>query len=255
MDSHGHENLCKQFGSGKVRSLGWQIECPASCVLPDTVVHPSLVASHLLHRLEAVRYASTRFTFQPAPSDVELLDQQVSNVALRLEQLPEDLRTAAVPDTLLAWHLAALLTALCWDGRNAPDPVQASCCVQLGVVLAEYAVAQHLHHFRQTFLADHPGLLEGLDRRMARLLPGHPCGVRELQRKFRGVRKDECLASLNKLVTLGLAEECAPRRFRQMPPSPPSLKLSDFLSAYALKTETAADGCAQGTDSTDIFPG
>ncbi|MEO5715728.1 MAG: hypothetical protein ABIT37_19770 [Luteolibacter sp.] len=255
IDSTGLGKLWQQLGSQQVRCLGWQVECPASTVLPDTIVHPSLAASHLLRRLEVVRFGSTRFTFYAAPSDIELLNQQVSNVALRLEQLPEDLRAAAVPDTLLAWHLAALLSALCWDGRNAPDPQQVSWCVQLAVVLAEYVVAQHLHHFRQTFLADHPALLEGLDRRMARLLPGHPCGVRELQRKFHGVNKDECLASLNKLVALGLAEECAPGRFRQMPPSPPSLRLSDFLSVYGLETETAADGCAARTDNTDTFPG
>lgn len=249
--SLGQEKLSKQIGPRKARSLGWQIDCPASIILPDTVVHPSLVASHVFQRLEVVRFAKTRFMFKPGPSDVKLLNQQASNLGLRLKQFPDDLRTIAVPDTLLAWHLAALFAALCWDGRNVTDPQQVSRCAELGVVLAEYVVVQHLHHFRRTFLPDHPELLEGIDRRMARLLPGHPCGVREMQRKFHGLKKDECLTSLHKLMVLGLAEESAPGRFRKMPLPQPSLRLSDFLSAYSQNLGTGCHSSVSPTDGTD----
>ena len=243
--------LSKRIGPESVACLGWQIEVPASAALVDNVVHPGLAASHLLRRLEVIRFGRTRFTFEPGPDDAALLGQQVANLALRLQLLPEGLRTSAVPDCMLSWHLAALLSALCWDGRNAPDPPKVTQCSALAVVLAEYLVHQHLHQFRQTFLADHPGLLEGIDRRMARLLPGHPCGHRDMQRRFRSLSKDQCLASLNRLLALGLAEECAPGRFRRMPPSQPGLRLSDFLSEYGHNSETAHDSTAARTDSTD----
>ena len=230
------EEILKSLGPDDSHHLGWILGCSGTANSSSDTVEPNSISRCLLERLELLRFAKSLPVFKPSPEDVQLLNQQVENLGLRLEMLPEAQRAVAVPDRFLAWHLSGLLAAICGPGNGTHDPIAIKQCTTVGVTVAEYVVQNHLHTFRNRFPADRDLPLSGIDLRTFRFLGDQPGSVREMQRRFRGVNKQACLSILRKLTHLGLADLCDNGRFRKSPPPLVQLKLSDFLSESGLKS-------------------
>lgn len=221
--------LVREAGADLHR-LGLVIDCPATGFNPDLHADPKVTAASLLSLLESARFGSIRYALQPCDQARELLHMQAAQIPALMAKLPEAQRAQALPDRHLAWHLAALLAALCCEDTGVDATIAVYEATKLGVALAAWAIHQHLHHFRHTLPADDQGPFTGQDLHVLRFLTAVPAPVRQFQRRLRSVDKESCLRSLRRALNAGLAIETEPGRFSAQPP--PGQGLSDFLSEF-----------------------
>lgn len=243
---HDFKMLVQEAG-GELPKLGVIIECPARSFLPDDTMVTKVAAAAMVQRLEAARFGSIRFQFRPTDEARCLLGRQAGQTRALLAHVPAASGLQALPDPDLAWHLSALLAALC--SGQGPEAEQTMHATSLGTALASWAIAQHIHHVRHAFPTDHLGPFEGQDLRVLRFLGDVPSTVRDIQRRFREVNKASCLRSLRRAVAADLALEPQPERFAAVPV--PGHQLSDFDPAFDPATACQAAGDPQFPDNTD----
>ncbi len=244
--SHDFKKLVQEAGR-ELPKLGVIIECPARSFLPDDTMVAKVAAAAMVQRLEAARFGSIRYQFRPTDEARCLLGRQAGQTRALLDQVPATTRTQALPDPHLAWHLSALLAALC--SGSGPEGQQTLHATSLGTALASWAIEQHIHHVRHAFPGDHLGPFEGQDLRVLRFLGDQPSTVRDIQRRFREVNKASCLMSLRRAVAAGLALEPQPERFAAVPV--PGHELSDFDPSPDPETACQSASDPQFTDNTD----
>jgi hypothetical protein len=245
------KSLTKMAGSGYLPDLGWILSCPATTFSHEGTVPSRPAAVTLLQRLEAARFRSIQFAYHPSTGSKALLDWHAGETEKLLATLPDSQRDGALPDPYIAWHLSAILTALCCEGEGAEldsSIYQATC---VGVLLASWLVRQHVYHFRHAYPADESGLFTGQDLRVLRFLGLEPVTVRSIQRRLRGVSAESCLASLRRAVSAGLAVENEFGRFGAFRPPPLDLTMSEFLSAFGPLDAFPPASETFGTDGTD----
>jgi hypothetical protein len=244
--NHDFRLLVQEVGR-ELPGLGVIIECPARSFLPDDSMVAKVAAAAMVQRLEAARFGSIRYQFRPSEEAKCLLGRQAEQTRALLAHVPAASGLQALPDPDLAWHLSALLAALC--SGNGPEAEQTMHATSLGTALASWAIEQHIHHVRHAFPGDHLGPFEGQDLRVLRFLGDVPSTVRDIQRRFREVNKASCLRSLRRAVAAGLALEPQPERFAAVPV--PGHQLSDFDPAFDPATACQAASDPQFTDNTD----
>jgi len=226
------KTLVREAGMSDLAKLGLVIGCPATRFNPEIQTVPGLAAAQIISRLEITRFASIHYSFQPPEQALELLHQHAGQVRALVDAIPERQRAHALPDPYLAWHLSAIMAALCGEARG-PEAANATYqATQIGVALASWVFHRHLYHFRQTFPADELGAFEGRDLSVLRFLTAVPSSVRQIQRRLRGVPKEICLLSLRRAVTAGLAIEEERERFVALPP--PARRMSEFVAELGL---------------------
>jgi hypothetical protein len=246
------EDICRETGKEHFSMLGYRLECPASIFCPETHVPCGLMATDLLRSFELVRSGKIAFAFTPPAEPAALLVRQVGETRALLDTLPEADRGAALPDVYLAWHLSAILAALCFAEARVESPeVALSQSARIGCRLASWVTVQHLHHFRHAHPSDGKGDFTGQDLRVFRFLGPEPATPRQFQRRLRGVDKASCLRSLNRALEAGLAVEPEPGKFAAEPPPPLGSGLSDFLSEFRLRQDSPPDNARNSTESTE----
>jgi hypothetical protein len=154
-----------------------------------------------------------------------------------------------LPDRHLAWHLSAILAAMCAGSKEGDPQHQVLQATRLGIALAAWSTRQHLHHFRQAFPADDLGPFVGQSLSILRFLSATPSSVRQIQRRLRGLNKEACLWTLRRGVAAGLALEPEPERFTSVPL--PGQELADFVAEFELPEAKPQDFSPNSTDGTD----
>ena len=107
----------------------------------------------------------------------------------------------------------------------------------------------HLHIMRLAFPADHEGLFSGTDLAVFRQLGPRPLSLRDIQRRLRGINKDQCLRSLQRAANAGLAVEL-PGNFHQLPPSS-ACKLSETGGENTDQSHSQPPAAAGITENTE----
>ena len=230
------KRLVSEAGVNDLASLGVVIGCPATGFNPSIQAAPGMASAPIIRRLELTRFASIHYAFEPPEEALNLLCQYAQRVQALTDNIPERQRAHALPDRYLAWHLSALLAALCGKSQGLEAQIKTYAATKIGVALASWAIHLHLYQFRQTFPADENGAFEGRDLHVLRFLTAAPSTVRQIQRRLRGVSKEICLLSLRRAVTAGLAVE-EERGFVALPA--PACKMSDFLSEIDIPGDAA----------------
>jgi hypothetical protein len=245
------ERLTKGTPPSLFQRFGWIAGCGASNFLPELDVAPRLLAPAMLQRLEIARIGGIRYAYRPSDAAKALLIHQNERMRQIVAMVPASIRDRVVPDQFLAWHLTALLVAICGDGRGDDFACLEIQCTRIATAIASWVTASHIHDFRISFPADDDGLITGQDLRVFGFLTDVPCPVRSFQRRLRGVDKDSCLRSLQRLVAAGLAVEYDRDRFAAVPPPDPGHELSDFLSEFDSQRIFPLRGADKSTDITD----
>jgi hypothetical protein len=241
------KRLTTDAGPDFLPKLGWIIEATASSLCHD---QPLLLASsRILQKLDALRFADIHTRYEPEDRARALLDRQVEEGRAMVAQLPPAQREAALPSPSLAWHLAALVSLLCAGDKETEVSARSMQAARLGVVLASWAIRQHLHHYRHAFPADDAGPFLGQDLSVVRFLKPTPLPVRAFMRHLRGVNKAACLLSLRRAVAAGLALEPDSERFAAVPA--PGVSLSEKMAESAPPQAIPAGPASNFTDGTD----
>ena len=238
--------LAREEGLPVLGKLGTVIGCGPATQPADQETQVPQMAALILRILSLAKFPNGRFNFRPSATVAESLDAETAKIREILNKVPACLKEHLVPEPRLAWHLSAILAAMCarQDDEDSGHPAAV-----VGVMLAAWAVRSHIHHIRQAFPADKEGLFEGRDLTIYRLLGHFPVPVRRLQRSLRGVCRDECLLSLNRAVSAGLAKETSAGHFAAG--SGPELEMSDFRSDQTTKRTPTLDSSPKSPDTTD----
>lgn len=237
-------------GPDFLSKLGWIIEVPAGLFCRLSAL--PLASTTVFKKLEALGFSNTSFAYKPTDYARTLLGRQVEESRAMVNQLPPEQRDVALPDPYLAWHLAALVAQLCAGDEETHDDFKALQAARLGIMVANWATRQHLHHYRHAFPADGAGSFVEQDLSIFRLLNLTPLPVRAFMAHVRCVNEDACLASLRRAVDAGLALEAEPGLFAAIPSPKSSVTETrmDHTPSHFGPTEPAP--C--GTDNIDGMP-